>query len=42
MYLLLYIYEDEFNDRKVSLLDFDKKEYVLPIKAALAEFSEIQ
>ena len=36
------VYTDEFNDRKVSILDFDNKEYVLPIKAALSEISEIQ
>ena len=36
------VYTDEFNDRKVSILDFDNKEYVLPIKAALSEVSEIK
>ena len=36
------IYNDEFGDRKVAILDFDQKQYVLPIKAALSEVSELR
>jgi len=36
------IYTDEFGDRKVAILDFDQKQYVLPIKAALSEVSELR
>lgn len=35
------VYRDEFGDRKVALLDFDDKQYVLPIKAALSEAKEV-
>ena len=33
---------DEYGDRKVSILDFDNKEFVLPIKAALSDITEIR
>jgi hypothetical protein len=36
------VYRDEFGDRGNVLLDFDNKEYVLPMKAALSEASEIR
>lgn len=36
------VYRDEFGDRGNVLLDFDNKEYVLPMKAALSEASELQ
>ena len=36
------IYNDEFGDRKVAILDFDQKQYVLPIKAALSEVTELR
>jgi len=36
------VYRDEFNDRQVAILDFDDKQYVLPIKAALSDYSEIK
>ena len=40
-HIFTIVYTDEFNDRKVSILDFDNKEYVLPIKAALSEVTEV-
>ena len=36
------LHKDEYGDRKVSILDFDNKEYVLPIKAALSDITEIK
>ena len=36
------IYKDEYGDRKVAILDFDNKEFVLPIKAALSDFTEVK
>ena len=36
------IYSDEFGDRKVAILDFDQKQYVLPMKAALSEVTELK
>ena len=36
------VYKDEINDRQVAILDFDDKQYVLPIKAALSDYSEIK
>ena len=36
------IYNDEVGDRKVAILDFDQKQYVLPIKAALSEVTELR
>lgn len=36
------IYKDEFGDRGNVLLDFDNKEYVLPMKAALSEAKEVE
>ena len=41
-HIFTIVYKDEFDDRKVAILDFDNKEYVLPIKAALSEVSEIK
>ena len=41
-HIFTIVYTDEFNDRKVSILDFDNKEYVLPIKAALSEVTEVK
>ncbi len=32
----------ELGDRQVAILDFDNKEYVLPIKAALSDITEIK
>ena len=40
-HIFTIVYKDEFDDRKVAILDFDNKEYVLPIKAALSEVSEV-
>ena len=36
------IHKDEYGDRQVAILDFDNKEYVLPIKAALSDITEIK
>jgi len=41
MHVFTIIYRDEFGDRQTALLDFDNKEYVLPMKAALSEAKEI-
>ncbi len=41
-HIFTIVYQDEFGDRKVAILDFDNKEYVLPIKASLSEITEIQ
>ena len=41
-HIFTIVYTDKFNDRKVSILDFDNKEYVLSIKAALSEISELK
>ena len=40
-HIFTIVYKDEFDDRKVAILDFDNKEYVLPIKAALSEVTEV-
>ncbi len=40
-HIFTIVYRDEFGDRKVAILDFDDKQFVLPIKAALAEVTEI-
>ena len=36
------VHQDEYGDRKVAILDFDNKEFVLPIKAALSDITEIK
>ena len=36
------IHKDEYGDRQVAILDFDNKEFVLPIKAALSDITEIK
>jgi len=36
------VYRDEYGDRKVAILDFDNKEFVLPIKSALSDLTEIK
>ncbi len=36
------VYKDEYGDRKVALLDFDQKQYVLPMKSALSDITEIK
>jgi hypothetical protein len=41
MHVFSIVYRDEFGDRQSALLDFDNKEYVLPMKAALSEAKEI-
>jgi len=41
MHVFTIVYRDEFGDRQTALLDFDNKEYVLPMKAALSEAKEI-
>ena len=42
MHVFTVVYKDEFGDRNTVLLDFDNKEYVLPMKAALGEAVEIK
>ncbi|MCP9876602.1 hypothetical protein [Cyanobium sp. Tous-M-B4] len=41
IHVFTIVYRDEFGDRQTTLLDFDNKQYVLPMKAALAEAKEI-
>ena len=41
MHVFTIVYHDEFGDRQTALLDFDNKEYVLPMKAALSEAKEV-
>lgn len=41
MHVFTIVYRDEFGDRQTALLDFDNKEYVLPMKAALSEAKEV-
>ena len=36
------IHKDEYGDRQVAILDFDNKEFVLQIKAALSDITEIK
>ncbi len=36
------IHKDEYGDRQVAILDFDNKEFVLPIKAALSDITEVK
>ena len=35
------VYRDDFGDRQVAILDFDDKQFVMPIKSALADATEI-
>jgi len=42
IHVFTIVYRDEFGDRNTVLLDFDNKEYVLPMKAALGETVEIR
>jgi len=42
VHVFTIVYKDEFGDRNTVLLDFDNKEYVLPMKSALSETSEIK
>ena len=41
VHVFTIVYRDEFGDRQTTLLDFDNKEYVLPMKAALGEAKEV-
>jgi len=41
IHVFTIVYRDEFGDRQTALLDFDNKEYVLPMKAALSEAKEV-
>ena len=41
MHVFTIVYRDEFGDRQTALLDFDDKQYVLPMKAALSEAKEV-
>ena len=42
MHVFTIVYKDEFGDRNTVLLDFDNKEYVLPMRAALSETIEVK
>lgn len=35
------VYEDDFGDERTAILDFDDKQFVQPIKAALADATEV-
>jgi len=35
------VYRDDFGDRQVAILNFDDKQFVMPIKSALADATEI-
>ena len=35
------VYEDNFGDRRVAILDFDDKQYVQPMKALLSDVTEV-
>ena len=41
VHVFTIVYRDEFGDRQTTLLDFDNKEYVFPMKAALGEAKEV-
>jgi hypothetical protein len=42
MHVISIVYNDEFGDRQSLILDFDQNQYVLPIKAALSDYSEVK
>ena len=35
------VYRDNFGDRQRAILDFDDKQFVMPIKSALSDVTEI-
>ena len=41
MHVFTIVYEDNFGDRRVAILDFDDKQYVQPMKALLRDVTEI-
>lgn len=41
MHVFTIVYRDGFGDRQTLILDFDDNQYVLPIKAALSEATEV-
>ena len=41
MHVFTIVYEDNFGDRRVAILDFDDKQYVQPMKALLSDVTEV-
>ena len=41
MHVFTIVYEDNFGDRRVAILDFDDKQYVQPMKALLSDIAEV-
>ena len=41
MHVFTIVYEDNFGDRRVAIMDFDDKQYVQPMKALLSDVTEV-
>ena len=41
MHVVTIVYEDNFGDRRLAIMDFDDKQYVQPMKALLSDVTEV-